>query len=333
MLLTAVGLLFASLFFYWADVSFLPSPAAWNQEPWAFVYHEIGIALFAVPIVYAAVKFRLRGAVVATACTAAVVLPHVVAFTTYPTPFSELFSLFVLGTLVSIVLNSRERVQKAHATLEQFVSGTLHVQELEKLYFSRELHDETAQDLVDVLHAIDDIHDGATGQPEIQAMLMRLRASVERVLDGTRRLMEGLRPPELDELGLVRTLQWLCDETQDESGIRVRFSSEGSERELSKEAGLAVYRMAQESLTNVRRHSQAKSVEVALLFDSDHLALTIEDDGQGFQVSTPESLVGRGKFGLVGLSERARLLGGSARLRSAPGEGATVMVELPLDNG
>ena len=319
----------AAAFYYWGDVPFLPAPMGRQEALDSLAYHEVGLALLAVPVVHASVVFRIRGAVATALCGCAIVLPHTFIYTSYQDPFFGLFSLFLLGGLIGITFNRRDELKRWQGTLEQLISETLSKQESERLYLARELHDATAQDLVDVLHEIDAIQE-ETADAGAQERLVALRASVESVLDGTRTMMEGLRPAQVDELGLEPSLRWLCEEVQQASGLRVEFDAHGTGPQLSQEQDLAIYRMAQEALTNARRHSQATLVRVVLLANATALRLSISDDGQGFTFTSPDHLARQGKFGLVGLLERARLLGGSASVRSSLGEGTLVTVEMPL---
>lgn len=331
----AVAFVAAAAYYYWADVFFLPAPERWRPFLGSLAHHEMGFVLFALPVVLAAVHFYVRGALIVALAATLTLVPHAVSYTSSPDPWFRVASFaaitLLLGGLVGSLLRSRRLLLAQQSDLEQFITRSLQVQEEEKQYLARELHDETAQQLVDVLHEIDEVQEAAAHDPATNERLLQLRDTVEGVLDGTRRFMLGLRPPQLDELGLVPSLQWLCDEMDgDTESVEVTLETDGNPPpSLSKDAELAVYRIAQEALTNVRRHSHARSAGVNLSRLDDGIRLSISDDGVGFNARPSGDLARHGKFGLIGLAERARLAGGAARIESAPGRGTRVTVDIP----
>ena len=138
------------------------------------------------------------------------------------------------------------------------------------------------------------------------------------------------RPDVLDRLGLVSALELLTDELDSESGIKACTELVNSEKRLSPEAELVLFRIAQEALRNIRKHSQATEALVRIEFNSDKVKLTITDNGTGFEL--PEilgDLVGKGKLGLIGMKERVRLLDGTFSAESKPSQGTKVAVEIP----
>jgi len=139
-----------------------------------------------------------------------------------------------------------------------------------------------------------------------------------------------LRPIYLEDLGLVAALEMLTREVSQADNLRVEFQRAGSERRLSSEVELALYRMAQEALSNVARHAQASQVSLSITFKPDAVIMTISDNGRGFQVpASPAELAPSGHFGLLGLHERAELIGARLAIQSAPGRGAQIIVNLP----
>jgi len=150
-------------------------------------------------------------------------------------------------------------------------------------------------------------------------------------MEGVRRLSQDLRPPTLDRLGLVPALEWLASDVAEYSGIATKINVLGTERRLPEEVELVLFRISQEALRNVWRHSQATSAEIRVEFNEDKTRLTVSDNGKGFD---PPSSVGDlardGKLGLAGMEERTRLLGGSMTLKSEPGKGTTVTTEVPI---
>ena len=148
---------------------------------------------------------------------------------------------------------------------------------------------------------------------------------IQRSLDDVRRISRELRPEALDELGLVNALIALCSRVTEQSGIRVHRRLEGSLPELSPEIELAIYRIAQEALTNAMRHSKATEVSVCLARAMGGLVLKVSDNGQGL----PEHIIEGG--GLTGMRERAMLIGADLTIESAPGAGVEVTLRLGLN--
>jgi two-component system, NarL family, sensor histidine kinase UhpB len=227
---------------------------------------------------------------------------------------------------------SSETVALAHAfneMLERLESErrdrsarALAAQEAERLRIARELHDEIGQTLTAV--ALRAEH--AAGQAgEERAELARLAEIVQHTLKDLRRISRELRPEALDDLGLVNALIALCSRVAEQSGMRVHRRLEGPIPELSAETELAIYRIAQEALTNAIRHANASEVTVALARTSGGLELTVRDNGRGL----PEHLIEGG--GLIGMRERAMLIGADLAIESAAGAGAAVTLRLALN--
>lgn len=330
-----VLLLVATALYYWGDLPALPAPEDWGSFLTGLAYHEVGFVLLAIPVVYASVVLRVRGAVLTSLAASLLISPHAVEFTSYTDPFFRLFSFaaisVLLGGLIGILLNARERLQEEHSSLERFISGTLDSQETEKKYLARELHDETAQRLVDIMHEIDEISERDGWLPAgSNEQLRGIRSSVEDVLESTRRFMQGLRPPQLDDLGLGPSLVWLGQQLQEESGIEVHVDLPDDVPELPPVSALVLYRVTQEALTNARRHGRASRIDVQVNVLDDEVEAQIRDDGAGFVPPRQSALSREGRFGLIGIFERARLAGGAARVDSAPGQGTRVTLRLPV---
>ena len=163
--------------------------------------------------------------------------------------------------------------------------------------------------------------------------LGKLEKLAEGLMRDIHRLAWELRPSVLDDLGLERALQRLTEEWSQTTGVPVDFHTGGDleTRRLPHELETTLYRIAQEALTNVARHAQAKRVSVLLERRPGYVSLIVEDDGRGFDApGTPAAPAGAGRLGLLGMQERARLAGGTLTIESAPGAGATVFARLPL---
>jgi len=213
---------------------------------------------------------------------------------------------------------------------QSYVVSILNTQEEERKRIARELHDETAQALIVLGRQIEMIQE-MTQNKEMREELERLRDTVDQTLQGVRRFTRDLRPPLLEELGLPRSLEILGDRLDREQPFTVGATIVGEPYHLLPEVELALYRLAQEGLNNVRRHAQATHADLTLTYDREAVMLEISDDGVGFEVpSDQKQLIKSGGLGLMGIHERARLFGGHASIDSSPGEGTTVRVEIPL---
>ncbi len=238
-----------------------------------------------------------------------------------PTEVRELEEAF--NTMVAQLLKYRNDIQN-------YVVSILNTQEQERKRVARELHDDTAQALV-VLGRRIELATDLTSRQELVRELDELRDMVDDTVRSVRSFTRDLRPPLLEELGLPRSLQILGDRVSRDESLEVTVRIEGQPRQLLPEVELGLYRLAQESLSNVRRHAQATRATVELVYDAATLVLRITDNGIGFEApEDPSELVSSGRLGLVGIFERARLFGGKAEIESAPGRGTVITIGIPV---
>jgi len=203
-------------------------------------------------------------------------------------------------------------------------------QEEERKRIARDLHDETAQGLVALSHRLDALAIGRdSAGDDGQKALEEIRQQVDRLLGEVRRFARELRPSVLDHLGFVPALEGLASEIADWYGMDVNVDVKGEVRRLPAETELGLFRIVQEALRNVCKHAEATRIDAALEFSPGLVRMAVRDNGKGFDLpSRLENLPGAGKLGLVGMEERAKLLGGSLRVESSLGEGTTVSVEV-----
>jgi PAS domain S-box-containing protein len=216
--------------------------------------------------------------------------------------------------------------------LDLYLSQVTKAQEEERKRIARELHDDTIQSLVVLSRRLEDAAASGKGLPEDKRILLEnLRQQTTSIMDGVRRLTQDLRPSTLDRLGLLPGLEWLANDMSRYSGITTKVKVVGEGRRLPPDVELMLFRIAQEGLRNVWRHSQATEVEVTAEFCDKKVVVTIKDNGKGFSVpGTVGDLTRDGKLGLTGMHERARLVGGSVTLHSELGKGTTIVVEVPV---
>jgi signal transduction histidine kinase len=195
---------------------------------------------------------------------------------------------------------------------------------------ARELHDEPLQFFLLLARRLESLGE-AEGVPEEVAR--GLREAHHQTLDVAKRLRSlarDLRPPTLDQLGLVAALSTLVADVEDESELTAELKVSGTEGRLAPDIELGAFRIVQEAIRNVVRHAQASSVTVALAFRPGELALSVTDDGRGFAPEAREELDSE-HLGILGMRERTRSLKGQLEVRSAPGQGVVVEASIPLE--
>ncbi len=294
-------------------------------------YHELVLLLFSGIIIYIASTLRTIFAVSFSIVGFLLILPHALLIPAYPDPVYRILSWLTINVLlalvIGVIINARER-QKI------YLRDIMNTQEQERHRLSRELHDDTAQELIDAGHDIDEILDSSDDIPEsVRDSLNTLRNNMDEILEKTRRAIQGLQPPLLDEIGIKPALLWLCGNLAEETGIEVEPDIDFPEESLTQELKIVLFRVTQEMLNNIKKHSGADKVTVELKVIENKVALSISDNGVGFTPSGSGKLLSEGKLGLVGMQERLGLVNGTFNLRSKPGEGTTIKVEIPLAEG
>lgn len=225
--------------------------------------------------------------------------------------------------------------RRMQENLRFYVSEVLKAQEKERLRIARELHDDTAQALTGLSRRLDMLADTLTSsddQPrqEIAERLEELRGQSDTILEGVRRFSRDLRPPVLDDLGLLPALKWLATSLEEQHGIAANIRVLGEQHRLPDDTELALFRIAQEALNNTAKYAGASAVELAVDFRSGGITLAISDDGKGFEVPRGiTDLASSGKLGIIGMQERVRLLGGTLDIHSESGSGTSVTVTVP----
>ncbi len=224
------------------------------------------------------------------------------------------------------------KIYRAHQSLRSYLAALTAGQEEERRRLARELHDETLQALIALQQRLQLAAQDAQGHPDLQQRLEDLQRLVEQAVHDLRRLIRDLRPLYLEELGLIPALEGLAQEiSQQHPNLKVEFLLQGQPQRLSPEEELALYRITQEALSNVVRHSQATHAQVILAFEPHQVRLEIRDNGRGFQVpESPADLASQGHYGLLGMQERVERIGASLRIHSEPGQGTLISVRLPL---
>jgi signal transduction histidine kinase len=243
------------------------------------------------------------------------------------------FSATEVSTLAGVGREAGIAIDNArlYENMRYYARQITRAQEDERKRIAREAHDETAQILVALSRRLDALM--ASSEVPSTAFRERLESVRELTTDAlqsVRRFSQDLRPPVLDDLGFVAAVRGLT-RSLEEAGVDVTVRVSGRPYRLSAEEELVLFRIAQESLNNVRRHANASQAKVMVSFGQKNVQVSIEDDGDGFDAPDKfVDLVASGKLGLVGMHERARILGGTLRIESEPGRGTRVLVDAPV---
>ena len=227
-------------------------------------------------------------------------------------------------------------VKNAEKHIQALTQEIIKAQENERQRIARDLHDNVAQDLASLIISSDTLFEGFPDVPhEVRRRTMKFSQVLKRAISSIRDLAYDLRPPSLDQLGLVRTLAQYCTEFSESNLISVDFYSAGLDKlDLDFDTEINLYRLIQEALNNVRKHSSATLVTIRLVASFPEIILRIEDDGNGFD---PEKRIiealNEKRMGLKSMEERVKLLKGEFTIRSRGGEGTMILVKLPYGQG
>ncbi|HEY8811514.1 MAG TPA: sensor histidine kinase [Candidatus Dormibacteraeota bacterium] len=296
--------------------------------------HPLGIpafatvALFLVPIVYAALNFGITGSLATAAWVTLLTAPDFFFTDAGEHHTSDLIQILIVDSVAFFVgyRVDQERVarQRAEAAREahrlaetrirHYAERLLRAEEDERRLLSQELHDQPLQDLIHLLRLLD------------RGSVEEARKVATDVVSQLRQISRGLRPPILDDLGVGAALHKLVADFQPRTDIAASFRIEGGVRRLTPEVELGLFRIAQEALNNVARHSEAAKVAVRMCFTDTDVQLSVSDDGVGFE----RGRAGDAALGMIGMTERASLVGGRLDVRTSPGRGTSVQTVVPL---
>ncbi len=201
----------------------------------------------------------------------------------------------------------------------------------ERNRLAREIHDTVAQTLASLVLQLQTLLEGLarTDPAALSELLTEACAQAKKALEDTRRAVQGLSPPALDRLTPAQAITEAVQQFETQTGTQTQFVLSGDEQTLNPEQQSALLRIAQEALTNARKHAQAQRVRVGLQYGAEEVTLLVEDDGIGFDPNAQAAPGPQGGYGLFGMNERARLLGGEVRIESTPGWGSRVLARLP----
>jgi signal transduction histidine kinase len=213
---------------------------------------------------------------------------------------------------------------------DAYAAYVVKAQEEERARIAQELHDDPLQSVVHLYRLLDRLAAASPPSETIGHELEQARDVAESIAVELRRLARGLRPASLEDLGLVAGLQRLVNDLGTHAALHASLAVEGEPRRLDPTAEVGLFRIAQEGLRNAERHAHASRVEIRLAFEPEVVTLTIEDDGRGLPAEVSTTLAGEPRgLGLIGMQERAGLLGGRLEISSSPGQGTRIRAQVP----
>ena len=257
---------------------------------------------------------------------------------------ASIAAVFIIRSLRAFDLENNRRIEDLREAqlaeqqrLEELRAELLHrtviAQEAERQRIARELHDETGQTLTALGMGLRGMSETilTNRNRAIEQANQLEKLAVEGVKE-LQRLVSGLHPPQLDDLGLLAALRWYTNDISERSGITINVVSHGNKPQLTSDIRAVVFRIAQEAINNVVRHANASKIDIQLDYSEDNVYLRVEDDGQGFNTDVVlKKKPGKpSAWGLLGMSERAFLVGGTCNIFSHPGKGTLIEVNVPI---
>lgn len=237
-------------------------------------------------------------------------------------------------TDISEIISAQQKLKTSRDELRLLAAHLQSVREEERRAIAREIHDEFAQVLtaikINLAIMLGDMEQ--KNQQAYSAYSKDIKASmdiVDRAIVSIRKLVANLRPDTLDKLGLTNALHWQAKDVEAATGIPCRFSGPENLISLGEDKDIAVYRIVQESITNAVRYAEANQIDITMELINGLVQVTIEDDGKGFD---PKKVEAGGSFGLLGMKERALVLGGHIDIKSTPGKGTCITLQVPATN-
>lgn len=223
-----------------------------------------------------------------------------------------------------------QQIENYTLQLQQLTAHLQSIREEERRRIGREIHDDLGQQLTAIKMDVAWIDKKI---PDESSLLKKKLENIIQLLDGTnrsvRRILSELKPSILDEYGLLDALEWQGKQFTANTGIPVEISANQKEIQLSEDIATCIFRVFQESLTNITRHAHAKKVLASLFVSKDSISVCIEDDGNGFE---NPAIYGNRSFGILGMQERVRSLGGNFEIKSVVGKGTTISITIPVKN-
>ena len=306
------------------------------------------VVLLIVPISYAALNFGLAGSLSTGLWATVLWLPDLLLPGGDGHVGNDAIELAIvvavavfLGRHIEAEHAARSRAEVAEGEyraaeirVRRYAGLLLGAQEEERRRLAQELHDEPLQVLVYLARELERLEEASDMTQDMATSLEHVRQKTIDTMVDLRAVVQGLRPPAIERHGLVAALRGFSAEVMDESNLPCELRITGAERRLTSDVELGLFRIAQESSHNAIRHAKARQLVMTLDFRPNLVRLKVHDDGQGFDFESLDMHVAESSevhFGIVGMCERARLIGGSLEIRSVIGSGTTVLATVPTE--
>ena len=246
-----------------------------------------------------------------------------------PLTFEDHRLLVAVSNQLALALANARLKELERDRVRSYARLVTWAQEEERKRIARELHDEAAQNLVAIRRSLDTLATELEGGHTAPEELPQLQELTSRTLSGLRRFSRDLRPPVLDDLGLASALDALVEDLRRRASLDLTLAIDGAPRRLATDTELVLFRIAQAAVHNVEHHAGATGAIVTVTFEPHRVRLAVTDDGDGFQPPDDVAeLAARGKLGLLGMHERAQLVGATLDITSSPGSGTRVTVDV-----
>ena len=237
--------------------------------------------------------------------------------------------LLGMGIDISDRKKAEDKLRDYSEQLRQLSAHLQHIREEERIDIAREIHDELGQQLTVLKMDISWLKKRIVSKEEkVQQKMNDLMDVIDNTVKTVRKISSDLRPSMLDDLGLVAALEWHSQEFEKRSGIKTKFNSALRDLDLPVDTATAMFRIFQESLTNIARHADASSVTASLKLNNGQLMMQIKDNGKGFSVN---GIQNKKTLGILGMRERVNLMNGDYLIESEPGKGTIVRVTIPVE--
>jgi len=295
--------------------------------------------LFIIPMLYAAVVFGWYGVAIATLLCLVLIFPFIINWNGGISRI--IINIFILSlpsiligfaTLYLSIRKRNKKIMEEKAIERQlYMAQIFEAHEDERQHLAHELHDDILQKLLIIANQIQSLASEEYGSitSSVKDKALSIKNMVLGLSTDTRNLSLGLRPSILDNFGLLPALAWLVNRLQESENIETSLVITGTPFELDSESDVMIFRIVQESLNNIKKHARATQVVVSLLFEKPSIKLSVRDNGKGFMVpETINHLAVNGKLGLLGMQQRAQLLGGSFNISSDFEKGTEISLEI-----
>jgi two-component system, NarL family, sensor histidine kinase DegS len=324
------------LSFPWREIQIENS--IWRAFSWLSALEELAVfemkihfvgTLFLLPIIYATILFKWRGAIVSSLlsiiATMFVDLWHDIGSWIINIIFLLLPVIIVVIIKVELELRTKDKLAYINEQ-KIYKSKVMDAQEQERKRIAQELHDDTIQTLVAIAKCAESILPSKNGY---EKDIRWIRRETLNTIEELRRITLDLRPSLLDDMGLIPALRWLVWRSNEDCNTHFQIQVVGSERKLLSEVEIIIFRIVQEALNNIKHHAKANEAQIIFEYKTECIKITINDNGVGF--APPEKLadlVQKGKLGLIGVQERVQFLDGKYQIYSKQNEGTSLFIEL-----